>query len=83
MPIPLWFQTWPTTILVVSHDRDFLNHVATDVIHLQSQKLDHYKGDFEVFMKTRVEKLKNQQREYEAQKQYRDHIQVRKILLPY
>ncbi|KAG8136257.1 hypothetical protein E2320_009222 [Naja naja] len=66
----------PSTILVVSHDRNFLNAVATDVIHLHSQRLDSYRGDFENFVKIKEERLKNQQREYEAQQQYREHIQV-------
>ncbi|KFR06071.1 ATP-binding cassette sub-family F member 3 [Opisthocomus hoazin] len=69
-------QTWQSTILVVSHDRNFLNAVATDIIHLHSQRLDAYRGDFENFMKIKEERLKNQQREYEAQQQYREHIQV-------
>ncbi|XP_035190083.1 ATP-binding cassette sub-family F member 3 [Oxyura jamaicensis] len=71
-----YLQTWQSTILVVSHDRNFLNAVATDIIHLHSQRLDAYRGDFENFMKTKEERLKNQQREYEAQQQYREHIQV-------
>lgn len=69
-------QTWQSTILVVSHDRNFLNAVATDIIHLHSQRLDMYRGDFENFIKIKEERLKNQQREYEAQQQYREHIQV-------
>ncbi|KAM9279197.1 ATP-binding cassette sub-family F member 3 isoform 2-T2 [Morus bassanus] len=71
-----YLQTWQSTILVVSHDRNFLNAVATDIIHLHSQRLDSYRGDFENFMKIKEERLKNQQREYEAQQQYREHIQV-------
>nr|XP_021399721.1 ATP-binding cassette sub-family F member 3 isoform X3 [Lonchura striata domestica] len=71
-----YLQTWQSTILVVSHDRNFLNAVATDIIHLHSQRLDMYCGDFENFMKIKEERLKNQQREYEAQQQYREHIQV-------
>lgn len=74
--LPCLLQTWQSTILVVSHDRNFLNTVATDIIHLHSQRLDTYRGDFENFMKTKEERLKNQQREYEAQQQYREHIQV-------
>ncbi|XP_009874813.1 PREDICTED: ATP-binding cassette sub-family F member 3, partial [Apaloderma vittatum] len=69
-------QTWQSTILMVSHDRNFLNAVATDIIHLHSHRLDAYRGDFENFMKIKEERLKNQQREYEAQQQYREHIQV-------
>ncbi|XP_070609859.1 ATP-binding cassette sub-family F member 3 [Erythrolamprus reginae] len=71
-----YLQTWQSTILVVSHDRNFLNAVATDVIHLHSQRLDSYRGDFENFVKIKEERLKNQHREYEAQQQYREHIQV-------
>eukprot|EP00062_Callorhinchus_milii_P026504 gi/632988686/ref/XP_007883246.1/ PREDICTED: ATP-binding cassette sub-family F member 3 [Callorhinchus milii] len=71
-----YLQTWPSTILVVSHDRNFLNAVATDIIHLHSQRLETYRGDYENFIKTKEERLKNQQREYEAQRQYREHIQV-------
>ncbi|XP_049737415.1 ATP-binding cassette sub-family F member 3 isoform X2 [Elephas maximus indicus] len=71
-----YLQTWPSTILVVSHDRNFLNAIATDIIHLHSQRLDGYRGDFETFMKSKQERLLSQQREYEAQQQYRQHIQV-------
>ena len=76
-----YLQTWPTTILVVSHDRLFLNSVVTNVAHMHSERLDMYSGDYEKFAITRVEKLKNQQKEYEAQKQYREHIQVSKFTL--
>ncbi|XP_078420530.1 ATP-binding cassette sub-family F member 3 isoform X1 [Cetorhinus maximus] len=71
-----YLQTWQSTILVVSHDRNFLNAVATDIVYLHSQRLETYRGDYENFVKTKEERLKNQQREYEAQQQYREHIQV-------
>ncbi|KAM4566695.1 ATP-binding cassette sub-family F member 3 [Odontesthes bonariensis] len=71
-----YLQTWQFTILVVSHDRNFLNAVVTDIIHLHSQRLDSYRGDYENFVKTKEDRLKNQQREYDAQLQYRQHIQV-------
>jgi len=71
-----YLQSWKSTLLVVSHDREFLNSIATDTIHLQSKRLDAYKGNYENFLKTRTERLKCQQKEYEAQKEYRDHIQV-------
>ena len=38
-----YLQSWPTTILVVSHDRNFLDTVPTDIIHLHSQQLEAYK----------------------------------------
>ncbi|XP_056139288.1 ATP-binding cassette sub-family F member 3 [Lampris incognitus] len=71
-----YLQTWQSTILVVSHDRNFLNAVVTDIVHLHSQRLESYRGNYENFVKTKEDRLKNQQREYEAQLQYREHIQV-------
>ncbi|MBN3298537.1 ABCF3 protein, partial [Amia calva] len=70
-----YLQTWQSTILVVSHDRNFLNAVVTDIIHLHSQRLEAYRGDYENFVKTKEDRLRNQQREFEAQQQYREHIQ--------
>ncbi|XP_035276093.1 ATP-binding cassette sub-family F member 3-like isoform X2 [Anguilla anguilla] len=71
-----YLQTWQSTILVVSHDRNFLNAVVTDIVHLHSQRLESYRGNYENFVKTKEDRLKNQHREYEAQLQYREHIQV-------
>ncbi|KAJ8321096.1 hypothetical protein KUTeg_002683 [Tegillarca granosa] len=68
-------KSWPKTILVVSHDRQFLNAVATDILHIHNRSIDSYRGNYEQFSKTRDERLKNQQKEYEAQQQYREHVQ--------
>ncbi|XP_072943679.1 ATP-binding cassette sub-family F member 3 [Epargyreus clarus] len=70
-----YLQNWPTTLLVVSHDRNFLDTVPTDILHLHSQRIDAYKGNYEQFYKTKTERLRNQQREYEAQQQHRAHTQ--------
>ncbi|XP_026285757.2 ATP-binding cassette sub-family F member 3 isoform X1 [Frankliniella occidentalis] len=71
-----YLQNWPTTLLVVSHDRNFLDTVPTDILHLYAQRLEAYRGNYEQFEKTKNEKLKNQQREWEAQQQHRDHVQA-------
>ncbi|KAF9420863.1 hypothetical protein HW555_003049 [Spodoptera exigua] len=70
-----YLQNWPTTLLVVSHDRNFLDTVPTDIMHLHTQRIDTYRGNYEQFHKTKTEKHKNQQREYEAQQQHRAHTQ--------
>lgn len=70
-----YLQNWPTTLLVVSHDRNFLDTVPTDILHLHSQRIEAYRGNYEQFEKTKTEKHKNQQREYEAQMQQRQHVQ--------
>lgn len=66
-----YFQNWNATLLVVSHDRSFLEAVSTDILHLHDNKLDAYKGSFSTFIATREERRKNIIREYEAQKAYR------------
>jgi ATP-binding cassette subfamily F protein 1 len=40
---------WKKTLIVVSHDRDFLNSVTTDIIHLHDLKLHFYRGNFAQF----------------------------------
>ncbi|GBP14120.1 ATP-binding cassette sub-family F member 3 [Eumeta japonica] len=70
-----YLQNWPTTLLVVSHDRNFLDTVPTDILHLHSQRIDTYRGNYDQFHKTKTERLKSQQREYEAQQQHRAHVQ--------
>lgn len=66
---------WESTLLVVSHDREFLNSVPTDILHLHSQRIESYKGNYEIFVRSKAEKIRNQIREYEAQKQLRQHTQ--------
>eukprot|EP00210_Caulerpa_lentillifera_P008449 g8061.t1 len=44
-----YLQRWKKTLIVVSHDRDFLNNVTTDVVHLFEQGLHFYKGNFAMF----------------------------------
>ena len=71
-----YLQTYPSTVLVVSHDRAFLNEVATDIIHQHSERLDYYKGgNFDSFYATKEERRKTAQREYENQMAYRKHLQ--------
>lgn len=66
---------WTSTLLVVSHDREFLNSVPTDILHLHSHRLDSYKGHYDIFVRAKAEKMRNQLREYEAQQQLRQHTQ--------
>jgi hypothetical protein len=39
-----YLQQWKGSVLIVPHLREFLNAVATDIIHLHNKKLEHYKG---------------------------------------
>ncbi|CAG8973992.1 hypothetical protein HYALB_00011570 [Hymenoscyphus albidus] len=71
-----YLQGYPSTVLVVSHDRAFLNEVATDIVHQHSERLDYYKGaNFESFYATKEERRKTAKREYENQMVQRQHLQ--------
>lgn len=71
-----YLKTYPSTLLVVSHDRAFLNEVATDIIYQHNERLDYYRGqNFDTFYATKEERRKNAQREYENQMAYRKHLQ--------
>lgn len=68
-------KTWKKTLIIVSHARDFLNAVCTDIVHLHSKQLYTYKGDYDSFDAVRREKLLQQQRAHDAQDKHRKHIQ--------
>nr|CAB3448401.1 unnamed protein product [Digitaria exilis]CAB3451563.1 unnamed protein product [Digitaria exilis] len=76
----LWLETyllkWPKTFIVVSHAREFLNTVVTDILHLHGRKLHAYKGDYDTFERTREEHLKNQQKAFETNEKARSHMQA-------
>ncbi|KAF5377158.1 hypothetical protein D9615_006417 [Tricholomella constricta] len=71
-----YLQTWPGTLLVVSHDRAFLDAIATDIVHQHSGRLDYYKGNFTQFYSTKSERDRNLRKEYDAQMEYRKHLQA-------
>lgn len=75
----IWLEnyllSWPKTVLVVSHSRDFLNTVCQEIVHLQNQKLAVYKGNYDSFEAVRDEKLRNQLRAQESAEAKRAHVQ--------
>jgi len=48
-----YLQKWKHTLVVVSHDRDFLSTVCTDTLHCWQSKLQHYAGSYDTFAKVR------------------------------
>ena len=71
-----YLKTYPSTVLTVSHDRAFLNEVATDIIYQHNERLDYYRGqDFDTFYRTKEERRKTAEKEYENQMAYRKHLQ--------
>ena len=70
-----YLNNWPYTLIIVSHAKDFINNVATDIIHFVGQKLYYYKGNYTDFEKTRSERKKILHRQHEAQAKQLEHMQ--------
>jgi ATP-binding cassette subfamily F protein 3 len=62
-----WLQRYPGTLLFISHDRDFMDGVATQVLSLEQQELTVYRGNYSQFERQRSERLRLQQAQYEKQ----------------
>ncbi|CDJ60445.1 hypothetical protein EMWEY_00030530, partial [Eimeria maxima] len=63
-------------VIVVSHSRDFLNDVCTDIIHFTNQKLNYYKGDFDTFENVRAAQQLQQQRQIQSVEMKQKHMKA-------
>ena len=70
-----YLKTWPGTLLVISHDRRFLNQIVDGIAHLSEQTLTRYTGDYDRFERTRRERLVHQAAARERQEAERERIQ--------
>jgi ATP-binding cassette subfamily F protein 3 len=70
-----WLKRYPGTLIVVSHDRDFLDAVVTAVVHIDQRKLRRYTGNYSAFEAQRVQNLVLAQSQFEKQQRERAHLQ--------
>ncbi len=70
-----WLKKYPGTLLLISHDRDFLDSVMTHIIHIEHQHITLYTGNYSQFERVRAEQLAQQQVLYERQQREIKHIQ--------
>ena len=70
-----WLQRFPGTLLIISHDRDFLDAVVDGIISFEQQKLVLYSGNYTAFERARAERLAQQQSQYEKQQAERAHME--------
>lgn len=67
----LWLEQWlakyPGTLLIISHDRDFLDNLVDNIAHLEHQKLNSYSGNYSAFETQRAERLAQQTAEFQKQ----------------
>lgn len=70
-----WLKSYRGTLLLISHDREFLDAICTQIAHIEQSRLTMYGGNYSTFEITRAEKLSQQQSAYEKQKREREHMQ--------
>ncbi|OAD23495.1 ABC transporter ATP-binding protein, partial [Candidatus Thiomargarita nelsonii] len=74
----LWFEQWlkryPGTLLLISHDREFLDNVVESIAHIEQQQINLYTGNYEAFERQRATKLALQQAAYQKQQREVAHI---------
>lgn len=74
-----YLKSYHGTVLIVSHDRYFLNQTITETLELDHHRLTHYKGNYSRYLTLRKENVDRQQKEYDAQqeeiKKMEDYIQ--------
>ena len=70
-----WLSRYPGTLILISHDRDFLDPVVSKIIHIEQQQLNEYSGDYSSFEIQRATKLAQQNALYRQQQQKVEHLQ--------
>ena len=59
-----YLKQWKNTLVLVSHDQDFLDTICTDIYHIRRQQLIHYRGNFSHFQKQLHHQLKQEQKDW-------------------
>ena len=76
----MWIEQWlvrrAATTLLISHDRDFLDRTATDIVHLEGGRARGYRGGYSSFERQRRERLANERATYEKQQRRAREIQA-------
>jgi ATP-binding cassette subfamily F protein 3 len=70
-----WLKNYAGTLLLISHDRDFLDAVVDHVAHVEQCKLTLYRGGYSAFERARAERLAQQQQAFEKQQAQREHME--------
>ncbi len=69
-----WLQRYTGTMLVISHDREFLDAVTNVTVHIETAKLNRYGGNYTKFEDMRAEKMELQQASYAKQQEKIAHL---------
>ena len=70
-----WLRRYPGTLIVISHDRDFLDGVVKAIVHIDQRKLRRYSGDYSSFEEQRAQAVVLAQAQIDKQARERAHLQ--------
>ncbi|MFJ3058781.1 ATP-binding cassette domain-containing protein [Herbaspirillum sp. NPDC087042] len=70
-----WLKRYPGTLLIISHDRDFLDGVVNVIVHIDERKLKRYSGNYSAFERQRSAQLELMAGMIEKQQRQRAHLQ--------
>ncbi|RUO62983.1 ATP-binding cassette domain-containing protein [Pseudidiomarina insulisalsae] len=70
-----WLQRFPGTLLLISHDRDFLDAICQQIIHIEQQTATAFSGNYSSFERQYAEQLAQQQAQFEKEQAQRKHLQ--------
>lgn len=70
-----WLKSYQGTLILISHDRDFLDPIVDKIIHIEQQAMFEYTGNYSSFERQRATRLAQQQATYESQQQRVAHLQ--------
>ena len=74
----LWLETWINAftglVIVISHDQAFLDNTVGHILHVEQQKITLYTGNYQQFIRTRHERMAQQQQAFEKQEATKAHL---------
>ncbi|MBW8898872.1 MAG: ATP-binding cassette domain-containing protein, partial [Massilia sp.] len=70
-----WLKRYAGTLIIISHDRDFLDEIVNVVVHIDERKLKRYSGNYSAFERQRAAHLVLAAAAYEKQQRTRAHLQ--------
>jgi ATP-binding cassette subfamily F protein 3 len=70
-----WLQAYSGTLILIAHDRDFLDNVAEGIVHIEHARLHQYNGGYSAFERQRAERLAQQQAFHERQQREIAHME--------
>ncbi|SAL53465.1 ATP-binding cassette domain-containing protein [Caballeronia humi] len=70
-----WLHRYPGTLIVISHDREFLDSVCDVTLHLENRQIKRYGGNYSQFEILRAQQIALQQSAYEKQQKTVEHLQ--------